>query len=205
MTGESDSRRRTKVERVIDTYDLDEWGARLEAEWLGDGGNRTSLRDLATEFNIAILQKALREAGGTPTRRDVENTYEILTDQEGSSAERIRKRRGLERTGVDIDEVRSDFVTHQAIHTYLTTVREAELPKDDDDESRRDRKKETIQRLASRTQVVTDSTVGELVRAGLLTDRQYDVLVSVTVVCEECGTTYTVDELIDTGGCECTP
>lgn len=205
MTGESGGRRRTKVERVIDTYDLDEWGARLEAEWLGDGGNRTSLRDLATEFNIAILQKALREAGDTPTRRDVENTYEILTDEEASSAERVRKRRALERTGVDIDAVRSDFVTHQAIHTYLTTVREAELPKEDDDESRRERKKETIQRLASRTQVVTDSTVAELVRAGLLTDRQYDVLVSVTVVCEECGTTYTVDELIDSSGCSCTP
>ncbi len=203
MTVESDSRRRTKVERVIDTYELEEWGARLEAEWLGEGGNRTSLRDLATEFNIAVLQEALREAGGTPTRRDVENTYEILTDDDATSSERIRKRRSLERTGVDIDDVRSDFVTHQAIHTYLTTVREAELPKNDDDESRRERKKETIQRLASRTQVVTDSTIDELVRAELLTEQNYDVLVSVTVVCENCGTTYTVGELIDSGGCDC--
>ncbi|MGM0386974.1 MAG: rod-determining factor RdfA, partial [Natrinema limicola] len=41
------SRRQTKVERVIDEYDLESWGDRLEAKWVGDGTERTSLRDLA--------------------------------------------------------------------------------------------------------------------------------------------------------------
>jgi hypothetical protein len=37
----------------------------------------------------------------------------------------------------------------------------------------------------------------------VLTERDYDVLVSVTAVCDSCGTTYTVDTLIDSGGCDC--
>lgn len=203
MSDGANGRRRTKVERVLDAYDLAEWGPRLEAEWLGEGGERTSLRDLAGSLNRAILQAALHEAGETPSERELENTYELLTDDDAPAAERIRTRRELERVGVDVEAVRSDFVTHQAVHTYLTNVREASLERDEDDRSRRERKKETVQRLASRTQVVTDSTLEELSRAGLLTDTGYDVLVTVQAVCEQCGRTYPADELIDAGGCDC--
>ncbi len=201
MADKSSRQRRTKVERVIDDYDLEEWGARLEAEWIGDGTERTSLRDLATKFNLAVLRAALRDAGMAVITADVESTYHTLTDDDVSRSDEIRKRRELERNGVDVDEVLSDFVTHQAVHTYLTNVREAELTRDDED--RVERKKETIQRLANKTRVVTDSTLEELVRADLLTDKNYEVFINVRVVCDNCGADYAVDELIDQGGCDC--
>lgn len=199
--GAEDSRRKTKVERVIETYDLDGFGDQLESEWVGDGTERTSLRDLATEFNIAVLRAALLDAGESTISTDIESTYQTLTDDDIPRSDEIRKRRELERSDVDVDDVMSDFVTHQAIHTYLTNVREAELTQDEGD--RIERKKETIQRLASRTQVVTDSTLEELSRAELLTDRNYEVFVNVRVVCDNCGTDYSVEELITQGGCEC--
>lgn len=201
MADESGRRRRTKVERVIEAYGLDGWGERLEAAWLGDGRERTSLRDLAREFNLAVLRAALREAGESPIDADVESAYRILTDDDVSRSDEVRKRRELERAGVDVDGVLSDFVTHQAVHTYLTNVRGAELDRDEAD--RLDRKRETIQRLATRTQVVTASTLGELVQADLLTDRDYDVFVDVRAVCGRCGTDYAVDDLIERGGCDC--
>lgn len=194
-------RRQTKVERVLERYDLDGLGPELEAKWVGDGTERTSLRKLATEFNVAVLESALVEAGESTITSDVESTYRTLTDDDVPRADEIRKRRELERAGVEVESVVDDFVTHQAIHTYLTNVREAELTTDASD--RVDRKKETIQRLASRTQVVTGSTLEELVRANLLEDRNYEVFVNVRVVCEDCGTNYSVDELITNGGCEC--
>lgn len=196
-----DSRRQTKVERVIERYDLDGLGDRLEAEWVGDGTERTSLRDLATEFNIAVLRAALLDVGESTISSDVESTYQTLTDDDVPRSDEIRKRRELERAGVDVEDVLSDFVTHQAIHTYLTNVREAELTQDEGD--RVERKKETIQRLASRTQVVTDSTLDELARAELLSEHNYEVFVNVRVLCEDCGADYTVDELITQGGCDC--
>lgn len=196
-----DSRRQTKVERVIERYDLDGLGDRLEAEWVGDGTERTSLRDLATEFNIAVLRAALLDVGESTISSDVESTYQTLTDDDVPRSDEIRKRRELERAGVDVEDVIGDFVTHQAIHTYLTNVREAELTQDEGD--RVERKKETIQRLASRTQVVTDSTLDELARAELLSDRNYEVFVNVRVLCEDCGADYTIDELITQGGCDC--
>jgi hypothetical protein len=202
MTGDSSRGRRTKVERVIEKYDLEGWGDRLEAEWIGDGTDRTSLRDLAAEFNRAVLRAAVREAGASVVDSDVETLYRTLTDEDVSRSDAVRKRRELERSGVDIDDVRSDFVTHQTVHTYLTNVREASLP-DEDAEDRVERKTETVQRLAGRTQVVTESTLEELGNAGEITDRNYEVFVDVRVICDDCGADYPVAELLDRGGCDC--
>lgn len=202
MSDDASGRRRTKVERVMDEYGLEEWGDRLEARWTGDGTERTSLRDLASAFNRAVLRAALREAGESVIDADVDHLYRTLTDDDVPRSDAVRKRRELERAGIDVDAVQSDFVTHQAIHTYLTDVREATLP-EDDPADRLERKRATIDRLAGRTQVVTDATVEELVGADELTDRNYEVFVTVRVVCQQCGTDYTAAELLERGGCDC--
>jgi len=196
------SRRQTKVERVIDEYDLESWGDRLEAKWVGDGTERTSLRDLAAEFNRAVLRAAVRDAGGSMVESDIETLYRTLTDDDVSRSETVRKRRELERTGVDIDAVSSDFVTHQTIYTYLTNVRDASLP-EADTEDRLERKTETVQRLAGRTQVVTESTLEELGNAGEIADRDYEVFVDVRTICGNCGADYPIATLLDQGGCDC--
>ncbi len=196
------SRRRTKVERVIDEYDLESWGARLEAAWVGDGTERTSLRDLADEFNRAVLRAAVRDASGSVLDSDIDPLYRTLTDDDVSRSDAVRKRRELERTGVDVDAVRSDFVTHQTIYTYLTNVRDASLP-ETDTENRLERKTETIQRLAGRTQVVTESTLEELGKAAEITDRDYEVFVDVRTICGNCGADYPIATLLERGGCDC--
>ena len=201
MTDDS-SRRRTKVERVIAAYDLESWGDRLEASWVGDGTERTSLRDLADEFNRAVLRAAIRDAGGSVLESDIDSLYRTLADDDVSRSEAVRTRRQLERMGVDVETVTSDFVTHQTIHTYLTNVRDASLPEGDTDD-RLERKAETIQRLAGRTQVITESTLEELGTAAEITDRDYDVFVDVRTICGNCGADYPVATLLEQGGCDC--
>ncbi|MDF9746228.1 rod-determining factor RdfA [Natrinema salsiterrestre] len=202
MTDDSSGGRRTKVERVMDQYGLEEWGPRLEAEWIGDETERTSLRDLATAFNQAVLRAAVRDAGTSVLETDIESLYRILTDDDVSRSDAVRKRRELERSGVDIDDVRSDFVTHQTIYTYLTNVRDASLPEEDTGD-RIDRKKETVQRLGGRTQVITESTLEELSNAGEIADREYDVFVDVRAICGNCGADYPVADLLEQRGCDC--
>lgn len=202
MADDASSGRRTKVERVMAEYDLEEWGERLEAEWIGDGTDRTSLRDLAGEFNRAVLRAAIREAGASVLETDIDSLYQTLTADDALRSDAVRTRRDLERSGVDIDDVQSDFVTHQTIYTYLTEVRDASLP-EEDAADRIARKRETVQRLAGRTQVVTESTLEELGKAGEITDREYDVFVDVRTICGNCGADYAVADLLDQGGCDC--
>ncbi|MDZ5811294.1 hypothetical protein U4E84_08025 [Halorubrum sp. AD140] len=188
----------TKVARVIDERGLGGMGATLEAAWTGETGERTSLRDLADEFNEAVLEAALRDAGVASLAVEVPSTYEALRSDAGSEATRARRR--LEREGVDVDGLTGDFVTHQAIHTYLTRDRGASLP---DDEGLADRKVETIEKLQGRISAVTESSLASLANADELDRDDYDVLVDVRAVCPSCGADAPVGELIRRGGCGC--
>ncbi|WP_138005290.1 rod-determining factor RdfA [Halalkalirubrum salinum] len=190
----------SKVARVIDRYELDGLGDQLEDEWLGKNGARTSLRDLADRFNRAVLEAAIERAGGSVIDRDIRSTYEILTG-DGSEADRMRKRRELEQLDVDVDAVTKDFTTHQAIHTYLTKYRDATLP--DRSEGLVERKRETIERLQGRVSAVSESTIDTLINADKLTDREYETVVDVRVICSACGSDYAIGAFLSQGGCDC--
>lgn len=192
-------KRGTKVSRVIDEYDLSGMGAELEAAWTGESGERTSLRDLADEFNETVLRTVLQENGISPSNFELTGTYEAL--QHGSGTDKTRAQRRLEREGVNVDELTSDFVTHQSIHTYLTNDRNASLPERDDDAV--DRRIETINKLKGRTAVVTEASIESILPADELDRVDYDVLVDVQVVCSECGSDYAVSEILRQDGCDC--
>lgn len=191
--------RRTKVSRVIDEYDLEGMGAQLEAAWTGESGERTSLRDLADEFNQAVLEAALQKVGVSLMDFEVSGTYEAL--KRGSGSERTRAKRRLKREGVEVDTLTTDFVTHQAVHTYLTKDRQASLPEDETDIV--ERKIEAIEKLLGRVSVVTESATSSLASANRLDRDDYDVLVDVRVVCPDCGSDYAIAELLRSGGCQC--
>lgn len=190
----------SKVARVIDEYDLDGWGDRLEDEWLGVEGERTSLRDLADQLNRAILASALQQSGDVVIEQDIDSIYTILTGDDVPQADTLRKECELARDGIDVDTLRKDFVTHQAVHSYLRKFREAELSDQSIDP---DRKVETLQRLEGRTAAVAESTLNGLVRAGEVSERDYELFVEVRTVCGECGRDYALVDLVRDGGCDC--
>ena len=195
----TDGGRRTKVARVIDERDMTGMGARLEASWTGESGDRKSLRDLADEFNQAVVESSLRSVGSAPMEFEVSGTYQALSGEPNADATRARRR--LEREGVDVEELTADFVTHQAIHTYLKRDRDAALPEDDRDP--RERKVESIEKLQGRLTAVTESALSSLAASGALDSDEYDVLVDVRAVCPDCGAGQPVSELLRQGGCEC--
>ncbi|MDB2282685.1 hypothetical protein PM030_12460 [Halorubrum ezzemoulense] len=198
MSNES-HKRGTKVARLIEKYDLSGRGAELEAAWIGDDGERTSLRDLADEFNETILRSVLKENGISLSNFEVTGTYEAL--RHGSGPDETRARRRLEREGVNVVGLTSDFVTHQSVHTYLTDERNASLP--DQSEDAVERRTETIEKLEGRTVVVTEASIESTLPDEELDRVDYDVIVDVQVVCSACGSTYDAGELLRQGGCDC--
>jgi len=194
--------RRSKVGRVLAERELDGLGTELEAYWTGEGSERYSLRDLADHFNRRVLRAALRAADQDPLDGEAENLYELLTGDEVTSGTRIQAEHRLERAGVDVDRLERDFVSHQAVHTYLTKYRDAEAPSSGDGttvESART----TVQQLRNRLQAVTETTIGALLNANLLSLGDHHVYVDVRVTCNDCQNQYPVTDLFDAGGCEC--
>jgi hypothetical protein len=196
-------RKSSKVARLIDEYGLDKsFGDELERLWTADGDRRESLRDLATRFNRRLLESALQSAGASTVDGEVANLYRLLTDDEVSSGMRTEARTRLEREGLDIDQLERDFVSYQAIRSYLTEYRDAEYEKPSESE-RVDSVLETVQRLQSRLRSITENGLTRLRSTDRLTLGRFRLFVDVDVLCEDCGAQYGVVELLERGGCDC--
>lgn len=192
---------RVKVGRLIREYALGDIGAELEERWTGQDGERDSLRTLADAFNERLLERAMLDAGMDPIAGEPENVYRILTDDDVSPGVRTEAETRLEQQGLDVDTLRTDFVTYQAIRTFLKEVRGAAYERDavngiDDVRS-------GFARLVGRTTAVVDQKLTRLRSSGRLRLGTFHVRTVVTVYCEDCETQYEVTALLDRGGCNC--
>lgn len=191
---------RGKVQRLIERYELGDYGAQLERAWTAEE-DRRSLRQLADEFNAHLLGTKLRDAGAEPLEGEPTNMYRLLTGDDVSSGVRRQTEARLEQHGLDPATVREEFVSHTSIHTYLTKCRDAAPPTDDADRGRtvRDR----ISRLETRLTAVAEQGIDSLENAGEVTVGDTDVIVETRAHCRDCGRRYRIDELLERGGCRC--
>lgn len=197
QAGRTDGGRpQVKVARVIEAYGLDELGAELERRWLGEGDQQMSLRDLADYFNERVLEAAIEDSDLSPIDTDTETLYEQLTDEDVSAGTRTRVERRLDRNGVDVEAVKSDFVTHQSMHTYLRKYREVSQPEATPQE-RLDTARERVQKLQDRTAAVTEDALESLQREGIVPEGDIDVLVDLQVLYTETGEQHNVFELLE--------
>lgn len=201
MASPADPDRTYKVGRVLDEYGLEELHAALPDLWLGESGSGTSLRDLADRINVALVRQAMDRAGADPLDGEAENSYRLLTADDVSAGVRTQQRNRLERAGVDVGELEDDFVTHQAVHTYLTQG--LGVSKETDDADPVEKRDERIQRLRSRMVAVMEQSLSELRDADELSLGSFDTTVSLQVYCQDCETQYDLSELLDRGGCDC--
>lgn len=195
------SERRLKIVRLIDAYDLHGIGDELEARWTAESNKRMSLRDLADYFNQELLRAVFEEADNRPLDGEIENVYRLLTSDDVSEADRIRAHRRLERAGVDVNRVQMDLVTYQAVRAYLKDHRQAEYTPTSSD--RTEAQAESIQRLKGRIETVTESKLDTLCATDEIVLGEYDLIVGISVICEDCGRQFDVAEVLDHGGCNC--
>lgn len=193
-----------KVARLLERYGLEGFGDHLVASWRGEGAPKRSLRDLADHVNRRLLAAALEDVGEDVGDGEVEAMYARLADGGDGAADRTATERRLARAGVDVEGLVADFVSRQAVHTYLTKHRGVESPDSGASPTeRRSRRADVIGRLRNRLAAVTQQSLESLDRAGAVSVGETDVIVSVSVHCADCGTTADVVDLLDAGGCAC--
>ena len=196
----TDAGRGGKVERLLDEYDLDDTATELERRRRGENGAVSSLRDLTAFFNRALLARRLSGVTSTILDGETDNLYRLLTDDDVSRGERIRARNRLERAGLDVDDLERDFVSREAIRSYLER-RGVSRPADDTDQVEKER--DNIGQLRSKTETVTEDKLRHLRETDRISVGDFGVLVDVQVFCEDCNTTLTVDELLEERTCAC--
>lgn len=193
--------RPSKLKRIIETREFGELGEELERRWTDTTESRHSLRDLAEHVNHRLLEAEMTRVGIDPLDGEVANLYRLLTDDGVSQDSRVRARRQLEEAGIDVGQLREEFVSRQAVHTYLTKHRDATAPTNDGTPTTSVAGQ--IRRLQRRTRNVTESKISQLRDRDQLDVGSTRVLVDVKILCEDCGRQYDATELIGEGECVC--
>lgn len=193
-------KRRTKIERLCDEFELTELGDELVEKWTRE--NPESLRSLAEYVNVRVLRVTMDQAGITTIDGDPTHIYDALNADTASSVNRIKIRKQLEREGIDIDELQSNFVTYQAVRSYLKNVRDVDQPTKSDQQFVAD-EIDTIQRLLSRSSAVTERKLDNLDTTNRIELGDFRLLVDFQVYCQDCEIQQNVVELLETGGCDC--
>lgn len=192
------NRRNYKVGRVLEEYDLPELDANLEGMWLDGTSERSfSLRELSEYINKRLLQTAMEWAGIDPIDGETDETYRLLKSSDIDEDARRKAIHRLEREGVDVEQLNQDFVTHQAVHTYLTEFRNVER------DSRHSNATNTVERLQGELSSVTAETLESVRDDGEIVLGNFDLEIVVQVRCVDCGETVTLDQLFHDGGCHC--
>ena len=202
MPEESADRPSSKVARLIDEYGLDGLGDELESRWTAENAERMSLRDLASFFNKRLLEEVLLEAGMSTLDTDIERVYHRLTDEDVSPGVRTETRNRLNQNGVDVEKLEKEFVSYQAIRSYLKQWREASYKRPSDEE-KINNDLETIQRLMTRTESVAVDRIEQLRDTGRIDVDEFEIFLSMQVLCQRCGNQYDVATFLEQGGCEC--
>lgn len=204
--GDAEMSSNSKVGRLIQRYDVPEIGDELERRWTADADDRMSLRELADHFNRTLLERALQRNATSTVDGEVANLYRLLTEDDVSSGQRVQAENRLEQNGVDVEQLRNDFVSRQAIHTYLTKERDATYDRPAvSDEERIETRMDTIGRLKNRLVTVTEQVISELAQSGQLASGETSVTVLVQVQCATCNTQYSIRQFLTNGGCDCRP
>lgn len=193
--------RPSKVAKLIENYDLGDIGNDLERMWTSGEGGGSSLRELAAFFNEALLETAISAEGQRPIDGEISNLYRLLTDEEVTRGDRIRAERRLQRQEIDVGDLRDDFVSYQAIRTYLKKVRG--VSKDDTGTTRRETARNTVERLLGRAASVAEDRIDQLDEADDIQIGQAQAIIDLRVRCVDCGEQYTLDDLLETGSCDC--
>lgn len=202
MTTAQDPNHDYKVGEVLDRYGLTALHEQLPGLWLGDTGEEHSLRTLEHRINVALVRTALTEAGEEPLEGEAENVYRLLTEDGVSTGVSVQQRNRLDRAGVDVEQLERDFVTHQAVHTYLRKG----LDVSKDSETNTDpveKHSRRIQRLRSRLDAVMGQSLSEVQAEEDFTAGRLDTTVSLQVFCRDCQTQFDLAAFLERGGCDC--
>lgn len=183
-----------KIQRNIEKYDLDGLRESLRRR-RADGA---SLRDLERFVNVRILERVLTARGGGVVG-DAASLYEVLRGDDVSVGRRAEIARQLSNNGVPIEEVERDFVSYEAVRTYLRdrldvdTGRESSVTLEEG--------RETVEWARARCGAVVERTLSRLDDAEELDAGEVTVTTTVRVTCEDSGETYRLAEFLDRGGC----
>ncbi|MFP8954865.1 rod-determining factor RdfA [Natrialbaceae archaeon A-arb3/5] len=185
-----------KVGRTIAVYDLYDFNDELKRR--KESGS--SLRSLAEFMNTRVVERALEEAA-VDIVGDPVDIYEKLTSDEVRSSQRKELESKLQQQGVDIEQLQSDFVSHQTMKWHLNDCLDIDTSRAASIDFNRERG--TIEWSQARCENVISQSLSRLQQADELQTGSLHITQTVRVTCTDCNRTYKINDLLAERTCEC--
>lgn len=205
MTNDGSSVHELKVNRVMRKYGLEHLGDEMVSLWTSTGEDRLTLRELEAWFNKKVTAKAISKSEFEIDLVEpyAEQVYGVLRgDDDTVETDREVLKGELKQKGVKVDDLMEDFVSYQAVNTWLKKSKGAEPPEKDTSQEREAKMIARVRKLRSRCEKVGVDSIELLRKMGDVTTAPVDVDVRFTVTCKECKFPMPITEFISKGGCE---
>lgn len=201
---------RCKIGRAMRKYDLD----RLNTDIVEyrDTENK-SLRDLEKYINKRILRKKIENTPNVDMDTDtqifgaisdgdaINHIYEVLHDDSTPPDHRARVEKQLEQVGVDVEAIRSDWITHTTVSSHLSDCLDIDTNRSKP--ISQDQARKTIEWAKTKCKRIISRTVTRLQANNKITIANPDVSISVHITCTDCHQTFSPEELMQSGTCKC--
>ena len=189
-----------KLGRVIDKHGLHDFHDRLPAMWLGeDGYSETSVRRLAELVNIKVIHSHLEDAIDDPIDGEAEDILKRLKSEDPDK--QIGQEQRLEKLGIDPEELRNEFISHQSMYRYLTVA--LELEKEEDMSNIKEETLRSFRNLSEKQKLIAENKLKTLSNNDELDVDPEDIDVTILMYqnCSECFEQHSVLEFAEHGGC----
>jgi hypothetical protein len=186
-----------KVGRVLEKHDLEGVYDGIVRRREQDGD---SLRTLADFVNSRILDRVIEEHADRTVLADAESVYSKLTNGV-DAGRRTEMRERLTTAGVPVEEVTADFVSHQTVRAHLNSCLNMETSRSQAEDVAE--VADLIEWARNRDERIIDRAIARLRRSGQIETGETSIIHSVRVLCEECGRSYRLQDLLEQRRCEC--
>jgi hypothetical protein len=188
-----------KVCRVLSERDFEHYDERLLSEWRGDTDQRKGYRQLAEWLNVTLLRREMDKVGLSTLGDEARSKYERLRGDDARASEVANM---LSREGIDVEQLRSDFVSYGVVRTHITECLGAEYEPEESGEWESD----SIEIARDHAEGKIGEAVQSLVHKGKLdAGGDTSVHVAVELECDECHTRVPLERVKRRGYlCNCT-
>lgn len=186
-----------KVCRVLDEHDINSYNEEILSMWLDDENQRRGYRELARWLNVSLLRREMDRVGMTTLGNEAESKYERLRDDDT----RVEMTTMLENEGVDVDRLRSDFVSYGVVRTHLLECLEAEYEPGDTDDWESTAIEITLETAHEKIRDAVNSLVN---KRRIETGDRISINLDVEIECETCHTRVPLQRALRRGNvCQC--
>jgi uncharacterized alkaline shock family protein YloU len=197
-TNSTGQTRKRKLERVAEKRDIGGISNKIHEKWVNTDA---TLKDLRDQFNRAVLESAMKDAGMDIAPGEVEYTYRhISPDDNVTLTNKKETEMRLTKSGINVEKITDNFINSpQTILNYLRAEYDVERRRRATGDVDIEQEYEYIKPLNRRYENVVTTIIDRLSKSNELEHNNFDVSVECVITDNKNNQTKKLSDVLEGG------